>query len=161
MGRISRYVHDDVAEAERWRAWKRRKLRKAGARRRNRKQKFKRPDYHAYMKSKAWRRLCWQVREAANGLCRVCGNRGHQVHHLTYKRLGRERLDDLALLCGPCHEEIHAKGIYERNQRAVGRRESPGAVRNVEASQGGSGRAPRPSPEDRRGTGGGSAAFVK
>lgn len=29
------------------------------------------------------------------------------VHHVSYKRLGYERDDDLILLCPPCHNLIH------------------------------------------------------
>jgi hypothetical protein len=30
-----------------------------------------------------------------------------QVHHLTYKRLGRERMEDLQVLCCSCHHVVH------------------------------------------------------
>lgn len=29
------------------------------------------------------------------------------VHHRTYERLGEEELDDLCLLCSPCHQLVH------------------------------------------------------
>ena len=34
-----------------------------------------------------------------------CTNEATQVHHLTYKRIGKERLDDLQALCRKCHEQ--------------------------------------------------------
>lgn len=30
-----------------------------------------------------------------------------ELHHLTYKRVGRESLDDLMPLCGVCHKKVH------------------------------------------------------
>ena len=37
--------------------------------------------------------------------CRKCGSRATQVHHETYKRIGRERLSDLTAVCGGCHRQ--------------------------------------------------------
>jgi 5-methylcytosine-specific restriction endonuclease McrA len=34
--------------------------------------------------------------------------RAVEVHHLTYERLGEERLTDLVALCRSCHEREHA-----------------------------------------------------
>ena len=36
-----------------------------------------------------------------------CTNEATDVHHLTYERLGKERLDDLQALCRKCHEQKH------------------------------------------------------
>ena len=38
-------------------------------------------------------------------ICKGCTNEATQVHHLTYKRIGKERLDDLQALCRKCHEQ--------------------------------------------------------
>ena len=39
-----------------------------------------------------------------------CGRRhATQVHHETYRRIGRERLSDLTAVCGCCHKGIHGK----------------------------------------------------
>jgi hypothetical protein len=35
------------------------------------------------------------------------------LHHRTYKRLGKERLTDLVLVCDRCHEQIHAAPRYK------------------------------------------------
>lgn len=37
----------------------------------------------------------------------ACGKRGRALHHLTYVRLGSERLSDLVLICDDCHREAH------------------------------------------------------
>lgn len=41
--------------------------------------------------------------------CAACGSHrhtGHQLHHLTYERLGYEAFEDLVQLCRSCHERI-------------------------------------------------------
>jgi 5-methylcytosine-specific restriction endonuclease McrA len=49
----------------------------------------------------------------AGGVCcerckRGCGHSGHELHHLTYDRLGHERYEDLVPLCPDCHQMIEA-----------------------------------------------------
>ncbi len=55
-------------------------------------------------------------------VCHFCKN-GKTIlhlHHQTYKRLGREGLKDLFLICEKCHTEIHSmsrdKNLYERTK---------------------------------------------
>ena len=36
-----------------------------------------------------------------------CTNEATDVHHLTYERIGKERLDDLQALCRKCHKQQH------------------------------------------------------
>ena len=36
-----------------------------------------------------------------------CTNEATDVHHRTYERIGKERLDDLQALCGKCHKQQH------------------------------------------------------
>ena len=36
-----------------------------------------------------------------------CTNEAKEVHHLTYERIGKERLNDLQALCGKCHKQQH------------------------------------------------------
>jgi len=64
--------------------------------------------YEEHLASPAWQELRQQVIERQDGRCR-CGAFGTDVHHLTYQRLGDERLDDLELLCRPCHQEEHGR----------------------------------------------------
>lgn len=40
------------------------------------------------------------------------------LHHRSYKRIGKERLHDLVPLCRPCHEETH-KYAAERKAKKV------------------------------------------
>jgi 5-methylcytosine-specific restriction endonuclease McrA len=55
----------------------------------------------------------WQLRrqsalERAKHRCQDCGRTGGlDVHHLTYRRVGRERLRDLRAVCRECHRKRH------------------------------------------------------
>jgi hypothetical protein len=66
--------------------------------------------YTDYINSDAWQKFRARVKKARKNRCERCGADGNkvilQVHHLTYERLGHERLKDVELLCvRPCHEE--------------------------------------------------------
>ena len=58
-----------------------------------------------------WREKRRKVLERADWLCEGCRcRRTTQVHHLTYKHLGRELLFELVALCDVCHDVCHDKG---------------------------------------------------
>jgi hypothetical protein len=66
--------------------------------------------YPRYLASPHWLALRKQVIERAMGFCEVCGGTECiQVHHLTYQRLRRERLEDLQALCRQCHKHAHGR----------------------------------------------------
>lgn len=59
-----------------------------------------------YTNSSDWHELREVIIERDGGQCRVCGNKGTQAHHRSYKRVGKENLLDLTLLCDSCHKYI-------------------------------------------------------
>lgn len=65
-----------------------------------------------YYKSSHWqfirdKRLSFN-RDYFNGRCEICfTNRATHVHHITYARMGREWIFDLAAICEECHAEEH------------------------------------------------------
>ena len=62
-------------------------------------------EYHAYMRSRAWHKIRGRKLRTVCFRCEWCGtNDGLTVHHLTYERLGRERDDDMVVLCWDCHQ---------------------------------------------------------
>ncbi len=64
--------------------------------------------YGLYLASREWSVLKRQVHERAAGKCERCRvNDIDAVHHLTYARKYRERLDDLQGTCRGCHSFIH------------------------------------------------------
>jgi hypothetical protein len=64
--------------------------------------------YGRYLRSETWAGRRAEVLERARGRCERCGEGAPvEVHHLTYERLGHERLEDLAALCAVCHRGAH------------------------------------------------------
>lgn len=67
-------------------------------------------DYRAHLQSPEWRVMRRLKLEDAGYRCQVCnGDELLQVHHRTYDRLGRERFQDLTVLCDACHAKHHDK----------------------------------------------------
>ena len=82
-----------------------------------------RPGYETYLRTQRWRDFRALALEDAQGACQRCGmsERANRllvldVHHTTYARLGREALDDVEVLCRPCHEDA------DRERRRLARR---------------------------------------
>ena len=81
-------------------------------------------DYDSYMKSDAWKLrrkiailksrfpfhlLKYSVCQSQkSNKCEKYPNRP-DVHHITYKRFGREKVSDLMVVCRPCHRKIHSR----------------------------------------------------
>lgn len=65
--------------------------------------------YPAYLASNHWAnvRREWAASGRAK-CCAVCGHGRYELHHHSYRRLGRESLDDLTPLCRTCHGRAHA-----------------------------------------------------
>jgi hypothetical protein len=75
--------------------------------------------YDEYLRSEEWLALRQQVLRRDKYRCRHTGKASRpgdplQVHHLTYERVGAERLDDLITLCRSAHRRLH-------EQKAAGR----------------------------------------
>lgn len=74
--------------------------------------------YEEYLKSEQWQIKRKEIAQRENYTCQSCGKivkRGYNIHHLTYKRVGKERSSDLVFLCRNCHKAIHDK---KNNQKA-------------------------------------------
>lgn len=64
------------------------------------------PSYADYMRSGLW---VLTRRRLTQDSCELCGKRSSLVlHHMTYVRLGAERLEDVCTLCSACHGEVHS-----------------------------------------------------
>lgn len=64
--------------------------------------------YQNYLRTREWRDTRQLAIEAANGACQRCGDtRRLEVHHTDYDHRGFETLDDLEVLCNPCHRNHH------------------------------------------------------
>lgn len=65
-------------------------------------------DYNEYLRSPEWKAKRELVIKRCNGVCEECLEaKVDHVHHLTYVRLGHEKLKDLQGLCKACHQEKH------------------------------------------------------
>src|SRR4051812_7827488 len=64
-------------------------------------------DYKAYLRSQHWQQTRKKALAYHGRRCSVCGTtRRLQTHHLTYERLGHERVTDFRILC----KDHHPKG---------------------------------------------------
>lgn len=72
-------------------------------------------NYREYLRSPEWRAIRAEKLRQAGNQCALCPNTKRlEVHHRTYDRLGKERPDDLIVLCDRCHRRQHAvlaKGV--------------------------------------------------
>ena len=76
--------------------------------------------YKEYLKSDTWKIKRDKVIKRAKNKCEVCNtNRAWQVHHITYKRIFRERLSDLVATCETCHKAEHNLLTEEEVEMAV------------------------------------------
>ena len=85
--------------------------------------------YDQYLETKHWQdvrdsKFDEQAKEHGHNYCEKCGETPNKVtretalhvHHKTYERLGAERLEELMIICRPCHEKEHGirrEGITE------------------------------------------------
>jgi hypothetical protein len=65
-------------------------------------------DYEAYLLSDHWKQVRGRYAVAWKDCrCVACGHPTFQLHHITYTRIGKERLKDLVPLCVKCHGSVH------------------------------------------------------
>lgn len=71
-------------------------------------------NYGRYLASREWAVLKAQVRRRSGGNCERCRlSPAKETHHLTYERLGRERLEDLQDVCRGCHAFVSGKTDFD------------------------------------------------
>ena len=69
-------------------------------------------DYKEYIRSHPhWQKVRRVRYEFDSGLCAFCHRdltgEPYETHHLSYARLGHERMRDVITLCGACHDAFH------------------------------------------------------
>lgn len=66
--------------------------------------------YNEYVGSTEWEQKKRDLFAERPRRCERCGEKKDvEVHHATYQRLGHELLDDLIILCEPCHKREHGR----------------------------------------------------
>ncbi len=69
---------------------------------------FKPVQYEEYMKTDAWNNKRMERIKMDGYKCQLCGSAKNLcVHHITYDRIGCEKMDDLITVCKKCHEKLH------------------------------------------------------
>lgn len=69
-----------------------------------------RRNYQAYLRSAHWQRVKDRYYKTHKYKCTHCRCRKNlHLHHLTYKRIGCERMTDLIYLCARCHAAEHGR----------------------------------------------------
>lgn len=65
-------------------------------------------DYKKYLKSRHWKNIKRKYYSTHDYVCAKCGwNRNLDLHHLHYRNIGKERMEDLTPLCRRCHLMEH------------------------------------------------------
>ena len=92
--------------------------------------------YNEYLCSEHWKQLRRRRLACSEKVCNRCGRSKDElylyekekgsfhVHHIDYENLGREKLEELLLLCSTCH-------AYEHKRRQVGRRNYDAYTQNL------------------------------
>lgn len=74
----------------------------------------------ARAKESAWQTVRAEVRQREHGKCRLCPEKGFDVHHVTYRsRGGKHETQNTVLLCRAHHADVHA-GIVKLAGNASG-----------------------------------------
>lgn len=77
--------------------------------------------YSFYLRSKKWKAFRKTVLERDGFNCVMCGTAYNlEVHHVTYRNVGWEKLEDCVTLCDTCHTKVHSKKLKNtRNEKKV------------------------------------------
>jgi hypothetical protein len=64
-------------------------------------------DFRAYYRSSYWRQFRRDYVASSRPQKCICGSTDVLLHHITYERIGEERLRDVHPLCRACHSMLH------------------------------------------------------
>lgn len=63
--------------------------------------------FNDYLNSNHWNLIKQNYKSSGRPLnCYICNSNNTQIHHKTYKNIGKESLDDLVTTCNNCYENI-------------------------------------------------------
>lgn len=66
----------------------------------------------AATKDTNWRNVAAAVKLRDKGMCRLCGRKGVDPHHIVMRSLGgRDEVSNALLTCRRCHDDIHGHVI--------------------------------------------------
>ncbi|GEQ22102.1 hypothetical protein CBU02nite_26080 [Clostridium butyricum] len=64
--------------------------------------------YDEYLQSSHWNDFRESYLKCYGSECQLCGNKGKNLHHISYSNLGNESFDDVIFLCEECHIKEHS-----------------------------------------------------
>lgn len=77
--------------------------------------------YNAYLQSDKWRDKRRRVLTRDKNTCQGCLSApATQVHHLSYRNVGKELLFELTSVCESCHARVHGQAKESFNVRPAG-----------------------------------------
>jgi hypothetical protein len=66
--------------------------------------------YSEYLRTPHWKAFKKRYRGSGRPRrCTICGEPRYELHHITYERIGDERLSDVVALCRAHHQRAHAR----------------------------------------------------
>lgn len=67
-------------------------------------------EYKKYLKYEHWRVIRTKFISERGGKCEDCGTTENlHIHHMHYRTIGKEKKEDVEILCANCHEYKHLK----------------------------------------------------
>jgi hypothetical protein len=77
-------------------------------------------EYHKYLASREWALLKNQVNKRSGGKCERCmvGNYD-STHHITYERIGHEKIEDILAVCEGCHKFLSGKSSADPSKHTA------------------------------------------
>jgi len=74
---------------------------------------FKTKPYYDYLQSSIWKEKRDSVLKRDDYKCQICGGPAENVHHLTYRNLGKEYPFELVSLCKLCHVSVYHQERFD------------------------------------------------
>lgn len=94
-----------------WQEWLKEAKEKGTETWKDRREQLQLMPYKEYLETPEWKQRRLLKVKSAGYRCQVCNSDGSlEVHHRTYERRGAERMEDLTVLCHPCHELFSMHG---------------------------------------------------
>jgi hypothetical protein len=79
------------------------------------------PERQAFYASQEWKEVSQKAWGRDGGMCQRCGGSGEHVHHIVSFAVEevRANLDNLIILCVPCHHWVHSRENIEADYVAT------------------------------------------
>jgi len=86
-------------------------------------------NYADYLGSSGWSKMREEAFKTYGKRCQICLNTSSlHVHHKTYEHLGHEFVDELAVLCSKCHDQLHKEFLSYKSRRSKRRKRVHGLL---------------------------------